>query len=362
LHNNQISDISALFSLTNLERLYLRDNYITNISSLTGMQNLIKLELQDNYLVDRVAYCEHLPLIEMNNPTAEIIHDLNPYNCQTAEIITGLDYEHALAELDQMRAAVAELENQSYYSIHKGESVALNHPETLLTEIDLLREKIEEAPDSIQTEYLEELCHRMAAAGLVCWNFSTLTQISKNTFPPSLEGDIQVDISACVGETEPAGFYLTNLSSQPLAVAVQKEEDVNNLSIRWVTTHEGLPDEVKGPTPELIARIVPLVLGKYLLIPPYESRQVFIEADTRGLEPGMYAGRINISASSSGVLNTDFISRCIPGMSAESLTNIEPLHFPALSKTVFVTLQVHPIVLPAKARFGVYTWNSTSLP
>jgi len=350
LFENQICDTTDLSDLVMLEWLDLKGNHLTNLTGLTKMKNLVRLELQDNSLEDREVFCEQLPVIKMNNPTAEIIHDPNPYNCQNAEIITELDYQQALEGLNEMRSAVVDLNGLSYYYCSKRN--VLNHPETLLSEIDLLRENA----DSNSKEF----CYQVASSGLISWDFSTLTQVANTTLPSSLVDDLQVNLSACIGETEPVGFYLTNLTSYPLTVEIWNKGDIDNLNIQWVTTHEGLPyEEYKGPTPELIARIVPLLLGKYLLIPPYESRQVLIEVDTRGFDPGLYTDIINISASSSGVLNPEFASKWIPGMSLEDLTNIEPLHFPALSKTIFVDLQVHPVVLPAKARFGVYTWNAS---
>ena len=77
LSNNLISDISPLSKLTDLRELWLNSNYITDVSRLNQLAHLIRLELQGNYLSPE-AYSEDLPLIRMNNPTAEIVHDQIP--------------------------------------------------------------------------------------------------------------------------------------------------------------------------------------------------------------------------------------------------------------------------------------------
>ena len=49
---NQISNISSLAGLTNLERLILRDNLIFDITPLAGLTNLTWLDLQSNQISD----------------------------------------------------------------------------------------------------------------------------------------------------------------------------------------------------------------------------------------------------------------------------------------------------------------------
>ena len=52
LGGNNISDISALSGLTNLETLDLDDNNISDISALSGLTNLVELGLQENNIGD----------------------------------------------------------------------------------------------------------------------------------------------------------------------------------------------------------------------------------------------------------------------------------------------------------------------
>ena len=51
-YSNQISNISSLAGLTNLERLILRDNIITDITPLAELTNLTFLDLQGNQISD----------------------------------------------------------------------------------------------------------------------------------------------------------------------------------------------------------------------------------------------------------------------------------------------------------------------
>ncbi|GAH14879.1 unnamed protein product, partial [marine sediment metagenome] len=49
---NQISDISPLAGLRNLERLYLYGNQISNLSPLAGLKKLVNLYLENNQISD----------------------------------------------------------------------------------------------------------------------------------------------------------------------------------------------------------------------------------------------------------------------------------------------------------------------
>ena len=52
LSNDQISDLSSLTGLTNLERLYLSNNQISDLSPLTELTNLEWLYLSQNKITD----------------------------------------------------------------------------------------------------------------------------------------------------------------------------------------------------------------------------------------------------------------------------------------------------------------------
>ena len=71
---NHINDISALASLTNLERLSLNENQISDISPLTDLKNLSYLNLQSNPL-NQDACDTHIPQILENNPDIDILYD-----------------------------------------------------------------------------------------------------------------------------------------------------------------------------------------------------------------------------------------------------------------------------------------------
>lgn len=80
LHNNLISNIATLSGLTELTELWLYNNEISDIAALSGLMNLDNLELQNNPL-NCEAYLTFIPLIEENNPQANIQYDEMPPEC-----------------------------------------------------------------------------------------------------------------------------------------------------------------------------------------------------------------------------------------------------------------------------------------
>jgi internalin A len=78
LANNDIEDVAVLSDLTSLRFLNLSNNLIEDISTLTSLQRLDLLDLTYNPL-DENAYVYHLPIIEANNPGAEINYDPSPW-------------------------------------------------------------------------------------------------------------------------------------------------------------------------------------------------------------------------------------------------------------------------------------------
>ncbi len=50
--NRNITDISALAGMTQIESLWIKDNQITDISALANMENLTYLYMQDNLVTD----------------------------------------------------------------------------------------------------------------------------------------------------------------------------------------------------------------------------------------------------------------------------------------------------------------------
>jgi hypothetical protein len=112
LYANQISDISGLAELTDLAGLYLYGNQITHISFLSGLTNLTVLRLDDNEISDisplceltslmelrleinllnDSAYCVYLPLIQQNNPVAEVSYDPAPPTLDCNSVSVALD-------------------------------------------------------------------------------------------------------------------------------------------------------------------------------------------------------------------------------------------------------------------------------
>ena len=75
LRDNQISDISSIAGLINLQRLYLDDNQISDISPIAGLINLQRLYLDDNQISDisPIAGLVELHRISLNrNPVSDM--------------------------------------------------------------------------------------------------------------------------------------------------------------------------------------------------------------------------------------------------------------------------------------------------
>jgi len=283
---------------------------------------------------------------------------------------------------DALDKALEQAEKDCYYNVHTGQKTPLDHAKRLRAEIAALRKSLE------STSEADAAMDRMA---LVAWNWPVLTQLPKQIVPPSLVDTARIAIRAGIGEREPGGFYLTNLTAAPMAVEIQPRDGIANLVIRWVTTHEtnmlhvrwgagrDKTSDYEGPNPQLLARIVPLIDEKYLVLPPFESRQVFLEVDTTGYKPGRYQASLAISTHPVSVIRPGSVDkRIFPVMpeqvgvraSADSggveeflrsdppaAAKEPPVVVPRLTKTVNVELVVDPLVVPGKAPFGVYSWN-----
>ena len=85
---NQISDISPLAGLTGLKSLALEGNRIGDISALLGMKSLEYLNLKDNPL-SQAAYDTYIPQVTANNPGIRFLHDQSSYCWITVEAGTG---------------------------------------------------------------------------------------------------------------------------------------------------------------------------------------------------------------------------------------------------------------------------------
>lgn len=292
--------------------------------------------------------------------------------------------------LDAIDKAVTLAEKNCYYNVHTGQKVPLDHAAKLREELSALRQAIEK-PDA-DAAAAQRAAETVRQAAVVAWQWHALTQLPKQIVPPSLRGTARVSLRSGIQEREPGGFYLTNLTAEPLAVEVQAGDGMPNLLVRWVTTHEtnsshvrwkagrDQKSDVEGPNPQLLARIVPLIGGKYLVLPPYESRQVFVEVDTTGYKPGRYETSLTMSTHPVSVIRTGSVDkRLFPVLpdevgvrppvtdsgGVEDLLNPAPapaakkapVAIPNLKKTVQVELVVDPLVVPLKAPFGVYSWN-----
>ena len=77
LDKNQIIDISPLARMTDIVTLSLHYNLVSDISPLSEFTNLVFLDLTENNLSLR-SYDYYIPIIETNNPNAEIYCDPKP--------------------------------------------------------------------------------------------------------------------------------------------------------------------------------------------------------------------------------------------------------------------------------------------
>jgi Leucine-rich repeat (LRR) protein len=76
LPGNQISDITVLSFVDNIEYLNLKDNQITDISPLRGLKNLNHLELQNNQIID-ITPLKDLPALNYLDLSYNPVSDSN---------------------------------------------------------------------------------------------------------------------------------------------------------------------------------------------------------------------------------------------------------------------------------------------
>jgi Leucine-rich repeat (LRR) protein len=76
LPGNQISDITALSLVENIEHLNLKDNQIVDVSPLQGLKNLNHLELQNNQITD-ITPLKDLPGLKYLDLSYNPINDSN---------------------------------------------------------------------------------------------------------------------------------------------------------------------------------------------------------------------------------------------------------------------------------------------
>jgi hypothetical protein len=86
LYSNNISDLSPLASLTNLQRLYLRFNNINDLSPLSGLTNLEYLNLEINNISDLS------PLASLTNLTELDLSQNNITDLSPLSGLTNLEY------------------------------------------------------------------------------------------------------------------------------------------------------------------------------------------------------------------------------------------------------------------------------
>lgn len=76
LPGNQISDITVISLVENIEYLNLKDNQITDITPLQGLKNLNHLELQNNQIID-IMPLRDLPALKYLDLSYNPITDFN---------------------------------------------------------------------------------------------------------------------------------------------------------------------------------------------------------------------------------------------------------------------------------------------
>jgi hypothetical protein len=81
LENNNVTDISPLEGLLNLERLYLNNNRIREIDTLTKLPNLYKVSLKENNL----DYQAYQVIKELETAHIDVSHDLVILTTNTSE-------------------------------------------------------------------------------------------------------------------------------------------------------------------------------------------------------------------------------------------------------------------------------------
>lgn len=295
----------------------------------------------------------------------------------------------AQRSLDALDKALALAEKNCYYNVQGAQKAPLDHAQKLRAEVTALRQVIEKPATATAAQQAAETVNRQA---LVAWNWLTLTQLPKQTVPPALADTAKVSLRSGIQEREPGGFYLTNLTAAPMVVEVRAGDGMPTLLVRWVTTHETSASPIppgfigkkrrdyEGPNPHLLARIVPLIDDKYLVLPAFESRQVFVEVNTTGYKPGRYETTLTLSTHPASVIRPGSINKSLfpflpeqvgarpvaaDSGGVEDLLRPPPppapkeaiVPVPRLTKTVKIELTLDPLVVPLKAPFGVYSWN-----
>lgn len=311
------------------------------------------------------------------------------YAAETGKAAPKARLQKLQLQLKTMKETILAGEKDCYYTYHKGQKLPLDHAKRLaacMAPVQTVLDGLLDKPD-VGVEAVQQLENEISSLRMVAWNWPVLTQLPKQIMPPSFESNAGVNIRACVNEREPGGFYLTNLSPEPVAVEVRAHKDIPNLLVRWVTTNEGM-GQFAGSIPHLLARVVPLIDGKYIVIPAWQSRQVFLEVHTKDFRPGTYRTKLALRAHTADAVDMDKVNRRLfpvlkkpsyfmppprtsdvsvegtpkdkPEDELEDLTLDEPgqgTHLSGCDRTVKIELRVDPLVLADKARFGVYTWN-----
>ncbi|MFB2878900.1 leucine-rich repeat domain-containing protein [Floridanema aerugineum] len=101
LHNNQITDLNPISTLTNLTELYLHNNQITDINPLSTLTNLTALNLRFNQIIN------YLPLSNLTNLTELYLE---------SDRITDLKLLSTLTNLTKLYLEVSQITDLSLLS------------------------------------------------------------------------------------------------------------------------------------------------------------------------------------------------------------------------------------------------------
>lgn len=175
------------------------------------------------------------------------------------------------------------------------------------------------------------------SVGLVVWTFPQWALVSQTALPPSLTDAREIGIRCAQGEIEPAGFYVSNLRKEPvrvkLALAGFDGPGVPKMILRYLK-----------PKDNLLAIVLPLPKEQTIMIPPLESRQIWVEADSTGAAAGSYEGRVELSGT---VMCDDPTLKDVAFILDDALPK----------KTVSMRIEVYPLELSRRIPFDSYSYN-----
>jgi len=169
----------------------------------------------------------------------------------------------------------------------------------------------------------------------VLWWKSLSENFSSLEMPPDLRDLNELTIAACVDEYESAAFMVTNLHSVPFHFRIEVDDLKPTkgaadyaISNSHLTIREALFHRMRDG--RVFADALPVLGGANdVVVPPGETRQVWLTVHTTDVRPGSYSGNISLI----------------------------PFDHDMPRKSVKLNLSVLPIKLPAEMPIAVYQWD-----